>query len=1077
MSTKGKSGNTGGGTETSFTKTPQARDDLLGSAGSSQLDYNGALYLLDVMANDLGGNAKALWSVDDGINQSGAMSGHEAGDLLSQDQPGVTGLAANVSRLGAALHITADGKVAYDSASISGQAAADLTALAVGQTLSDSFIYAIRLANGTLSWARAEVVLTGVNDRPVVQALSVTAVEDGAAVTGNFDGDDVDSDDDAGSLTYTIVAPPAGGSLVNNDDGSFSFDPGNQFQQLAEGETLQLSFDYTATDSHGATSAAATVSITVTGVNDDPTLAAGSATLSEDTAGVSVDLAALGDDIDNDDDGSSLQYTLQNAPAAGSAVISGTSLQFSPGTAYQSLAAGASQDVVLQLQAADGNGSSATNSVTITVTGVNDAPVLVSGDSTGSVTATPGVLPFTVQQYTGYTGSTALASLQAYAAANTANYTTTTTLIDYTDDPAGFAGEIPGSVPWPAAAASGSSGTDGINNYFFARISGQINIAAADTYTFRTFNDDGVYVRVNNQLVINDPGVHPEQAFQGSIHLTPGVYPVELYFFEVGGEASLEFSYRGSSGSFGHVEADPVLRDNGVLVFADVDAGDTHTVGVSAAAGTLGTLTTTLQDTPAQGGSGQVAWAYAVDNAAVASLGQGQSKLETFTVSIDDGNGGVLQQEVTVTIAGANDVAVLGSAAVSLTETNEAQSIGGTLSISDADAGEAVFNVQSGTAGSYGSFSIAANGEWSYSTNGALDQLAPGQVVGELFNVTSADGTASTVTITITGTADGPQANADQNLLLASKASAAGDTTVYWVDWTSSSVVGSAGSERNPIYQVQGSIALPGGDSIEVTYTGQYVAAETQLNGGTYYYTDYSPFGWGSSGPVYTSTQVANAPDNSDLIALHHADTPRTLSFSDPVENLFFAIVSMNDNGYVFDQDFDIVSSGIGYFGGGYNVTKQDLGEGRYGISSTGSPGYNEFHGVLAIDGAVESLTWESQADEYWNGFTIGTYGPAESATASGNLLDNDSGALAGDVLEISFVNGTAIAGNSVTINLASGAILKVDSDGDYLFDDNNAYSSLPAGESVTESISYTITDQNGQTDEATLQIVIVGTP
>ena len=85
---KGNSGNTNGGTETSFRNTPQAKDDVISSESFGELNYDSLSYSLDVLANDLGGNAKWLWSVDDGINQSGAMDGYEAGDLLEQDFAG-----------------------------------------------------------------------------------------------------------------------------------------------------------------------------------------------------------------------------------------------------------------------------------------------------------------------------------------------------------------------------------------------------------------------------------------------------------------------------------------------------------------------------------------------------------------------------------------------------------------------------------------------------------------------------------------------------------------------------------------------------------------------------------------------------------------------------------------------------------------------------------------------------------------------------------------------------------------------------------------------------------------------------
>ncbi|MBU2098100.1 MAG: tandem-95 repeat protein, partial [Gammaproteobacteria bacterium] len=376
---KGNSGNTNGGTETSFTKTPQAKDDSLGTLQSGTLNYINTVYYLDVMANDLAGKAKSLWSVDDGNNDSGAMSGYEAGDLLTQDLPGATGVAANRSQFGAAIWVTPDGKVAYDTSTIDAPTAADLTGLALGETMTDSFIYAIRMANGTLSWARASVTLTGVNDTPTVEAVSVDAVEDGASVTGSFLGDDVDSDDDINSLIYSIIGGPDTGTLSNNGDGTFSYDPGKNFQSLSEGQTADFELTYTATDKHGAVSDPASLKITVTGVNDDPTLAAGAMAAVEDGPAVTLDLSALGDDVDGENDGSNLIYSVTGDPAEGSAAISGTTLTFDTEGGFQDLGLGLTRDVVVEVTATDKRGGTATNNVTVTVTGMNDDPTLAAG--------------------------------------------------------------------------------------------------------------------------------------------------------------------------------------------------------------------------------------------------------------------------------------------------------------------------------------------------------------------------------------------------------------------------------------------------------------------------------------------------------------------------------------------------------------------------------------------------------------------------------------------------------------------------------------------------------------------------
>ncbi|MDP3515955.1 MAG: VCBS domain-containing protein [Pseudohongiella sp.] len=1303
--TKGNSGNTNGGTETSFTNTPQAKDDTFGTPQSGQLNYANNTYLLNVMANDLGGNSKSLWSVDNGINNSGAMNGYVAGDLLTQDHAGITGLAANRSLFGASLTVTSDGRVAYDASTISGQTAADLTGLKLGDIMTDSFIYAIRMASGTLSWAKANVVLTGVNDVPTVTGVSLAAIEDNGAVTGSFAGDDVDSDDDISTLIYTIVGAPNTGTLVNNGNGTFTFDPGAAFQSLAKGEQAHFNLSYTATDRHGAVSAPASLTITVTGTNDAPTLAAGIGAATEDGPSVSVDLSALGADVDSDNDGSSLIYSISSAPAEGNASISGTSLSFNVGSAFQDLAVGQTRQITVGVTATDAHGASATNNVVITVTGTNDAPTLAAGalgatedgaavtlslaalgadvdsdddgstltytllntqaadsknvtpaagaasisgttltfdpgsdfqslaagqtssfdlkvratdahgatadntvtvtvtgvndaptlaadvlaasedgssvsldlsalgadvdsdddgstltyallntqdadsknvtpaagaasisgttltfdpgsdfqslasgqttsfdlkvratdahgatadntvtvtvtgvndapqiqsgsDGSGAVTGKTQLAPFTVQQYLGYR-SQSLADLQNYAANNAASYTVTTNIIDYTDDPGGFAGEIPGSTPWPAAAATGATGTSHpTNNNFFVRITGQINVTVADTYTFRTFNDDGVFLRVNNTLVINDPGIHAEEVRTGTIALTPGVYPIELFFFEYTGEASLEFSYKSSSGSYELVDLDSMLRDSGVVLFSDVDLNDSHTVSVTSAAATLGELTATMtSDTTGTGTGGQVQWNYAVDNDAVRYLGAGDTKVETFTVTVSDGKGGVAQQQVDVTVTGINDVAELGNAVVSLTETNAQLFASGALSIADVDAGEAFFTTQTKTAGTYGSFSIDATGNWNFASFGALNQLAAGQLVTDVFNVTSLDGTATTVTVNITGTADGPTAVDDSNSLMASAASANTDNTVYWVDWTSASFV-SAASGRNGVYNVQGTITLPT-KTINVTYNGQIDSV--QLSGGIDYYVSKTngvitnTEGVG----VYTSADVLNGPTNNDLIRLNHADSARTLTFSEPVENLFFAIVSMNKNGYLFDQDFRVVSSADsvtdqGYFGHADSYSKFAVGDGRYGIA-TPQTGANEFHGVLAIDNALSSLTWTGQSDEYWNGFTIGTYGVAQSATVAGNVLSNDDKGAVTQAIVVSAVGGTNMAGNSVTLTLGSGAILKVNKDGSYLYDDAGKFGYLGAGKNHTDSVVYTVKDDQGNTDTATLTITVNG--
>ena len=252
---------------------------------------------------------------------------------------------------------------------------ADFQDLALGETRDVSFTYTATDSHGAVSnEATATVTVTGVNDDPTAAAITASATEDGATVSGGFAGDDVDSDDDQSSLTYTITSGVAEGSVIDNGNGTFTFDPGADFQDLALGETRDVSFTYTATDSHGAVSNEATATVTVTGVNDDPTAAAITASATEDGAAVSGGFA--GDDVDSDDDQSSLTYTITSALAEGSVIDNGNgTFTFDPGADFQDLALGETRDVSFTYTATDSHGAVSNEATaTVTVTGVNDNP-------------------------------------------------------------------------------------------------------------------------------------------------------------------------------------------------------------------------------------------------------------------------------------------------------------------------------------------------------------------------------------------------------------------------------------------------------------------------------------------------------------------------------------------------------------------------------------------------------------------------------------------------------------------------------------------------------------------------------
>jgi VCBS repeat-containing protein len=141
---------------------------------------------------------------------------------------------------------------------------------------------------------------------------------------------------------------------------------------------------------------------------------------------------------------------------------------------------------------------------------------------------------------------------------------------------------------------------------------------------------------------------------------------------------------------------------SGTLSFSDVDLTDHHSVtGVTPSSGALGTLTANVTyDTTGTGTGGVLTWNYSVADSAINYLAAGQTKVETFTVSLFDGTTTVTK-DVTVTITGTNDAPVVTPATAAVSEeglpngvpdnlpggldTTNSATASGTISASDVD--------------------------------------------------------------------------------------------------------------------------------------------------------------------------------------------------------------------------------------------------------------------------------------------------------------------------------------------------------------------------------------------------------
>ncbi|MBW3828249.1 hypothetical protein GM520_10525, partial [Aeromonas hydrophila] len=538
------------------------------------------------------------------------------------------------------------------------------------------------------------ITITGVNDAAVITGSDTgSVVEDETnpllTETGTLSVTDVDGADEAKFLAGNGT-PSAGalGSLTITEGGAWTYNVDNsKVQYLGEGETKVETFTVASVD--GTTH---TVTITITGVNDSAVIGGtdSGAVTEDETKPTLTETGTLSvTDVDGADEAKFLAGN--GTPSAGAlgslAITEGGAWTYNvDNSKVQYLGEGETKVETFTVASVDGT----THTVTITITGVNDAAVITGTDS-GAVTedASPDVL--------------------------TDSGTLTVTDVDGADEAKFLAGN-----GTPSAGALGSLTIDADGNWTYNVANGDVQYLGEGETKVETFvvkSVDGT----EHTVTITITGVNDAAVITGS-----------------------------DTGAVTEDETNPTLTETGTLSVTDVDGADEAKFvagnGV-ASTGALGSLTIT------EGG----VWTYNVDNSKVQYLGEGETKVETFTVASVDGT----THTVTITITGVNDAAVItgnDTGAVTEDETNPTLTETGTLSVTDVDgADEAKFVAGNGTpsAGVLGSLTITEGGAWTYNVdNSKVQYLGEGETKVETFTVASVDGTTHTVTITITGVND-----------------------------------------------------------------------------------------------------------------------------------------------------------------------------------------------------------------------------------------------------------------------------------------------------------------------------------
>jgi len=644
--------------------------------------------------------------------------------------------------------------------------------LAYGEILTLSYTATVDDNHGGVITKPITVTVTGTNDAPVAVADTDVGhiVEAGhlqagvATATGAVLANDTDVDISdthhvigvakgtaTGTLTTGVGATIQGtyGWLVLNDNGTWTYtlDDSNPLTDaLAQGVHVSDIFSYTESDYHGGTSTT-TLTIDVTGTNDAPVTNAAPVAATDvnsgapvteqganpgNTAFSGVDIASgnvLANDLDVDTGDTKTVQGVASGAQAGpltgdvASVVAGaygsvtihangtwTYTLDNNKAATQALTQGEHVFDVFTYTMHDAYGATASATLTIDVTGTNDAPTLTAVNE-GPLADTAGTdtFPTITGTLVGHDLDDGETLTLHYAAHDAFDSVVATVVGDYgsltvNDD---------GTYSYVADAAAINALHEG---------------SYADIFTVQTADANGATGAAT--FTVDVTGVNDTATISGK--LTGNV--VE--------DTAVD------SGSL-------VMFDSGTVTVLDADSDEAHFQDPASLAGTYGTFTFN---------SNSGAWTYQADPDKVQWLAQDITATDTLTVTSLDGTA---QDNIVVTIAGVNDAATItgkldGNVVEDAAPVDSGSLVmfdSGTVAVLDADSGEAHFQDPASLAGAYGTFTFDSNsGAWTYQADPAKVQwLGQDITTTDTLTVTSLDGTAhEDIVVTITGTNDAP---------------------------------------------------------------------------------------------------------------------------------------------------------------------------------------------------------------------------------------------------------------------------------------------------------------------------------
>jgi VCBS repeat-containing protein len=639
------------------------------------------------------------------------------------------------------------------------------------ETAADSFSYTVKDAQGLVSApVSVSVSVTGVNDLPVVDtgsanfdvatgAYSHSTTED-TPVSGQV----VASDADGNPLSYTAGTAPAHGSVTVNPDGTWTYTPGSNFN----GTDV---FTVTISDGQGGISTA-TVNVGVTAVNDAPVASADSASVLE---GGSVVINLVGNDGDVEGSVDPASIVITSAPTHGTVSVNANGT-----VSYQHDGSETAADS-FSYTVKDAQGLvSAPVSVSVSVTGANDLPVVDTGSANFDVAT--GAYSHSTTEDTPVSGQVVASD----ADGNPLSYTAGTA-------PAHGSVTVNPDGTWTYTPGSNFNGSD---SFTVAISDGQGGISTATVNVGVTAVNDAPVASADSasvleggsvviNLVSNDGDV--EGALDpASIVITSAPTHGTV---SVNANGTVSYQHNGSetaADSFSYTVKDaqglvsaPVNVSVSVTGVNDLPVVDTGSANFDVATGAYSHSTN--EDTPV---SGQVVASDADGNPLSYTAGTSPAHgsvtvnpdgtwtytpgsnfngTDVFTVTISDGQGGISTATVNVGVTAVNDAPVANNDSLSTTEDTAVTYTAAQLLGNDTDIDSATLSIASVASGSGGSAVLNADGSVTFTPNAHFNGTAD-------FSYIVTDGTSNstpaTATVQVAAINDAPVASADSASVL-----------------------------------------------------------------------------------------------------------------------------------------------------------------------------------------------------------------------------------------------------------------------------------------------------------------------